>query len=114
LVGFSVFGDYAKPNPLSEPVEAVVRGDIDVAIVWGPVGGYFAKRSPVPLKVVLVSPEIDPPFLPMVFSITVGVRKGDEGLRDLLNRAIVRRWEEIQEILVSYGVPLLPLPKPSL
>jgi ABC-type amino acid transport substrate-binding protein len=50
----------------------------------------------------------------MVFSITVGVRKGDEGLRDLLNRAIVRRWEEIQEILVSYGVPLLPLPKPSL
>jgi mxaJ protein len=114
LVGFSVFGDYAKPNPLSEPVEAVVRGDIDVAIVWGPVGGYFAKRSPVPLKVVLVSPEIDPPFLPMVFSITVGVRKGDEGLRDLLNRAIVRRWEEIQEILAFYGVPLLPLPKPSL
>ena len=109
-VGFTP--DYSKPNPLSPIVEAVAERTVDVAIVWGPVAGYFAKQQPIRLKLVPVTPEIDLPFMPMVFPISIGVRPGDEALRDELNAALARRWDEIQAILEEYGVPLLPLPKP--
>jgi mxaJ protein len=114
LVGFSIFGDYSKPNPLSSIVEAVAEGEIDVAVVWGPVAGYFAKEQAVELELVPVLPQIELPFLPMVFSISIGLRRGDEDFRDLLHQAFARRWEEIQAVLREYGVPLEPLPKPML
>jgi mxaJ protein len=109
-VGFTP--DYSNPSPLSSIVEAVAEGKVDVAIVWGPVAGYFAKQQPIRLELVPVTPEIDLPFMPMVFPISIGVRPGDEALRDELNVALARRWDEIQAILEAYGVPLLPLSKP--
>ena len=110
-VGF--IPDYREPNPLSPLVEAVAEGEVDVAIVWGPVAGYFATRQPVELELVPVTPAIDLPFISMVFSIAIGVRPGDEALRDELNRVLARRWDEIQSILEEYGVPLLPIPRPT-
>jgi quinoprotein dehydrogenase-associated probable ABC transporter substrate-binding protein len=93
-------------------VEAVAKGEVDVAILWGPVAGYFAKQQPVKLKVVPISPEFEPPALSMVYPLTLGVRPGDEVLRDQLNMAIAQEWERIQAILEDYGVPLVPLPRP--
>jgi quinoprotein dehydrogenase-associated probable ABC transporter substrate-binding protein len=93
-------------------VEAVARGEVDVAILWGPVAGYFAKQQPVKLKVVPISPEFEPPALSMVYPVTIGVRAGDEAFRDRLNIAIARRWEQIQAILEEYRVPQVPLPAP--
>lgn len=112
--GYPVFGDYSQPAPLSRLVEAVATGEVDVTVVWGPIAGYFAKEQNVDLTLMPVSPAIDLPFLPMVFSISMGLRQGDEDLRDLLNRAIARRWDDIQAVLQHYGVPLEPLPKPTL
>ena len=43
--GYSIYGDYAKPNPPARIVEAVASGEIDVAVVWGPLAGYFAPRQ---------------------------------------------------------------------
>ena len=114
FVGYSIFGDYSRPEPLRPIVDAVVAGEVDVAVVWGPVAGYFAKSAPEPLKLVPVTPQIEPPFLPMVFSISAGVRQGDEDFADLLDRAFVARWDEVQAVLESYGVPVLPVPKPTL
>jgi hypothetical protein len=34
--------------PPSFLVDDLVKGDLDVAIVWGPIGGYFAKNAPIP------------------------------------------------------------------
>lgn len=73
--GYSVYGDYRDEAPAAAIVDAVARGDIDVAVVWGPIGGYFASREPVPLTVSLVTPQSDGPRLPMVFDINMGVRK---------------------------------------
>src|SRR4051794_16790009 len=50
LIGYPVYGDYSVPNPPARIVEAVARGDIDVAVVWGPLAGYFAARQAVPLE----------------------------------------------------------------
>lgn len=103
--GYSVYGDYRQPNPPARIIDAVARGDVDVAIAWGPMAGYFARREPVVLDITPVSPQIDLPFLPFVFDISMGVRRGDDSLRNELNTIIARRRSEIDGILARYNVP---------
>lgn len=105
VVGFSVFGDYRDPNPPAQLIDAVARGDIDVAVAWGPLAGYFAARQNEPLVLVPVSPEIDLPFLPQVFDIAIGVRHGEFELRDRLDEVLERRAADIDALLDTYGVP---------
>ena len=105
VVGYSVYGDYATPNPPARIVEAVAKGEVDVAVVWGPLAGYFAPRQRVTLALAPVTPEIDLPFLPFVFDIAVGVRRGDDSLRTAIDRVLVRRRGEIRRLLDEYGVP---------
>jgi len=103
--GYSVYGDYRQPNPPARVIDAVANGDVDVAVAWGPLAGYFAQHEAAPLEITPVSPQIDLPFLPFVFDISMGVRRGDDALRDELNAVILRRKTEIDRILDEYGVP---------
>jgi len=105
VVGFTLYGDYARPNPPARIVDAVARGEVDVAVVWGPLAGYFAARSPAPLRIAPVTPSVDRPFLPFVFDICVGVRRGVEDLRDAIDAVLERRRPEIQKLLDEYRVP---------
>jgi len=104
LKGYTVYGDYSRPNPPAAIVDAVADGEVDLAIVWGPLAGWFAKRAKAPLRIVPVRPQIDPPFLPFVYDISMGTRRGDT-LTTRLNDVIVRRRAEIERILDDYGVP---------
>ncbi len=103
--GFLVYGDYRDANPAASIMDAVAEGDIDVAIVWGPLAGYFARRERVPLRVRLVTPEIDGPRLYMSFDINMGVRRDDTALRDEINGALIRLKPQIDAILAGFGVP---------
>jgi mxaJ protein len=103
--GYTLYGDYSQSNPPARIVDAVAKRDIDLAIVWGPLAGYFAKQSRVPLEVVPVSPQIDQPFLPFVFDISMGVRRDDQELRDQLEQAMEKRRADIDRILADYRVP---------
>jgi mxaJ protein len=105
VVGFTVYGDYRDRAPQRRIVDAVANGDIDVAIVWGPTAGYFIGKSRTPLIAVPVSPQIDLPFLPFVFDISVGVRRGDDALKDRIEGVLRKRRSDIDKILESYGVP---------
>ena len=109
VVGYSIYGDYSRPNPPADLIAALVKDDVDVAIAWGPLAAYFARQSPVALDVVAVSPQIDLPFLPFVFDISMAVRRGDDSLRAHLDAVLGRRRADIRHLLESYGVPLLPL-----
>jgi mxaJ protein len=103
--GYSVYADYAQPNPPARIIDAVAAGEIDVAVAWGPLASYFAKRSPVPLAISLVANQTDEPSLPMAFDVSIGVRKKNTALRDELNAALRRHHDEIQSILDAYDVP---------
>jgi mxaJ protein len=105
--GYMLYGDYSKPNPPAEIVRAVAKGDIDVAVVWGPLAGYFAARSKVPLRVQRVSPEIDSVQYPMTFQIAMGVRRDNVALRDQLNSLLAQDTSKINALLQSYHVPQL-------
>jgi mxaJ protein len=105
--GFMVQGDYAQPNPPARIVEAVAAAEIDVAIVWGPLAGYFAPRQTVGLSVTPVIPVVDGPRLPMAFDIAIGVRREDRAFRNELNEVIRSHRAEIDALLAAYGVPRL-------
>jgi mxaJ protein len=108
--GYSIYGDYAQPNPPMRLVEAVVRGEIDVAIVWGPFAGW-ARQNGAPITITPVSPQVDVPFLPFVYDIAVGVRRGDDSLKVRLESVLDRRRPEVRALLRRYGVPLVETPR---
>ncbi len=97
---------------LARIIEDVAAGEIEVGIAFGPTVGYFAAQQSVPLVISPVTPIFEPPFRPMFINIAVGVRQGDESLRDLLDIAIAKQWDEINAILQDYHVPTMPLQRP--
>jgi mxaJ protein len=103
--GYMLAGDYARPNPPARLIEAVVKGDIDIAIAWGPLAGYFAKDPKVALRLVPVSPAIDLPFLPEVYDISMAVRRSDKNLKAELDAVLEREHPAIAALLSDYGVP---------
>jgi mxaJ protein len=111
IVGYSVYGDYREDNPPARIMDGVIGGEVDVAVVWGPLAGYFAKRSAVPLRLTPVSPALEPPGMRFAFGIAMGVKKGEPGLRDELNDVLARRRPEIDRILDDYGVPRVAAPE---
>ena len=111
--GYMVYGDYRDRTPQSAIVDAVVARDIDVAIAWGPTAGYFAANSGVPMSVAAVTPWLDGPQLPMVFDVSMAVRKDDPALRRELDRAITRNRARIDAILAAFHVPVIATETPA-
>src|SRR6185503_15877172 len=110
-IGVQIIGDDQSNAPPAHAltrrniIDTVEKGDIDLAIVWGPLAGYFAKQSHAPMQVVPVTPQIDQPFLPFVFDISMGVRRGDQQLKDQLEQLLEQRRADIDRILEDYRVP---------
>ena len=104
VVGFSLFGSYGELNPTRKIIDAIADGAVDVAIVWGPFAGYFAKSANAPLDVAAVSP---PMYfgVPFAYDISIAVRKGDERLRTQLDAVLAAESKTIHQLLLDYGVP---------
>ncbi len=96
--------------PPSYLVDDLLKGEIDVAVVWGPIGGYFAKQSKEPLEVVLI-PEYENENVKgkEFWNISLGVRKGDKDRLALIQGALDRNQDKINQILDEYGVPHVPV-----
>jgi mxaJ protein len=103
--GYMIYGDYAQPTPAAGVVEAVDRGEVDAAVVWGPLAGFYAARAAHPLTLAPVRPWLDGPQWPMVFDISMGVRREDGKLKAELDRFLERRRPEIDALLAAYHVP---------
>ena len=105
----------AKPYPLmvdtrlDSSAEAMIAdlgsGQIDVAILWGPMAGFYAKKSNPPLHVTPLVKEKSGPRL--AFRIGMGVRGADQNWKRQLNRMIQENQPAINKILIDFGVPLL-------
>jgi quinoprotein dehydrogenase-associated probable ABC transporter substrate-binding protein len=96
-------------DPRQYPGEIIERdlasGAIDVAIVWGPIAGYFAKRVKSPrLNVVLLKSE---PGVQFDYQMAMGVRYGEREWKQQVEALIQSNQAEIQAILQEFGVPLV-------
>lgn len=105
--GYSVLGDYSNPNPPSRIIDAVAKGEVDVAVAWGPLAGYFARREGQPLAVTPVAAQFDTSALPMAFNVSMALRLDEGVLRKRVEDAIARRKSDIDQVLADYGVPRL-------
>jgi mxaJ protein len=107
LVGYTVYGDYRLPNPPARIVEAVENGEVDLAAVWGPIAGYFAQRSPVPLTLTPITEVTE--FNPLLFQfdISVGVRKDNHVLKSQIDAVLAQHRTQIIQLLRDYAVPLI-------
>jgi mxaJ protein len=111
--GYLVYGDYRERQPAAAIMRALLDREVDVAIVWGPLAGYWQRYSETPLRVSTVLPLIDEARLPMAFDISMGVRKDDVALRDNLNALLVDEAAGIKAILAEYGVVTLDQRSPA-
>jgi len=105
----------AKPYPLmidtrvdssaAAMIDDLNAGKIDAGILWGPMAGFYAKKSTPPLHVTPLVKETTGPRL--VYRIGMGVRAADQNWKRELNRLIKDNQGAINKILLDYGVPLL-------
>jgi quinoprotein dehydrogenase-associated probable ABC transporter substrate-binding protein len=97
--------DTRYDSPTHDMMDDLDKGEIDVALIWGPFGGYYATKAKTPTAVVPLVKEQGGPR--MVYRIVMGVRHSDQNWKRDLNKLISENQDEIQAILRSYGVPLL-------
>ena len=111
LVGFSTVyvGGMAHPDDI---VKAVADGSIDLAIVWGPIAGYYAKQLGANLALREL-PDDKASGIPFNFSMGMAIRRKDRALKDSLEKFIAARAPEIHNLLEQYGIPLQPLASDS-
>ena len=86
-------------------IAEIAAGALDAGILWGPVGGYYAQRADVPLKLVPLVKETAGPRT--IYGITMGVRPNDPQWKYRINKFIAANQGEINVILQSYNVPVL-------
>ncbi len=96
--------DYFAASRTPRLLQGVERGDVDVAIVWGPMAGFFAKTTGAGLELTPVSPQAEG-LIPFAFDISMAVRPGNTRLQAELNSMLHRRRTEIRRLLDQYGVP---------
>jgi mxaJ protein len=104
LVWFTTF--YDDEHHPGDIINAVAKGTVDIAVVWGPLGGYFAKHAPVPMDITLLPDSDAVTGKQFAFDQALGVRRSDRDLLSRLNDILDRRKPDIAKILDEYGVPI--------
>ena len=107
LTGYNTFfSDQARPEDI---IKGVANKDVDIAIAWGPLAGYFAKQSAVPLVLTPLPARDSLSDLPFQYNMGIAVRRRDKEFKDSLQAVLTRRRPEIDAILKQYNIPVLPI-----
>ncbi|NDV52714.1 MULTISPECIES: substrate-binding domain-containing protein [unclassified Salipiger] len=102
---YALVVDRRVESPASDMLDDLAAGEIDAAVLWGPIGGPLVKRDHPGLKVTPLINEAGAPKL--FYRITMGVRQGEKVWQRQLNSLIRRNQSEIDALLTEAGVPLL-------
>src|SRR5881398_2159214 len=113
IIGLIGFGNFLNPDPKADHpqdiIDAVAKDSIDVAIVWGPRPGYWAKRATVPLTLVALPDSDAASGMRFAFDFAMGVRRHDNERQAQLDSVLDRRHAEIVGVLQEFNVPLLEM-----
>ena len=101
---FPLMVDTRYDAPSKAMIDEIVSGAIDAGILWGPIGGYYAKHASTPLTVI---PLVHEHGATMDFRISMGVRHSDQDWKRTLNRLIAENQDGINKILIEYGIPIV-------
>lgn len=99
-------------DPAQYPGELLERelaaGRVDVAIVWGPIAGFFAKRVQQPRLTVV--PMKSEPGVRFDFAMAMGVRYGEREWKQQVESWLETDRANILAVLRDFGVPLVDEP----
>lgn len=114
IVGYSLWADplaEKKPkqnrNPQGQIIDDVANGKLDMALVWGPIAGYYAKKYGDKLELALTPHDSKLTDMPFDYQISMGVRKQDKQLAEKFDNLLLINKKNIDGILKSYKVPLI-------
>ena len=102
---YPLFIDTRADSSAQAMIDDLTKGEIDCGILWGPMAGYYASRTDPPLVVVPLTRETAGP--PMSFRIGMAVRPADQEWKRTLNKLILENQAEINQLLISYHIPIL-------
>ena len=102
---YALMVDTRNSSPVADMFADLASGNIDAALAWGPMAGYYATHSDKPIALAPLVHEKSGPR--MIYRITMGVRPTDSVWKHQLNDAIKEHQPEIDALLARYGVPLL-------
>jgi quinoprotein dehydrogenase-associated probable ABC transporter substrate-binding protein len=102
---YQLLVDTRYESATHQMIEDIVKGDIDMGLLWGPIAGYYIKRDKLPLAMTVLPNEPGQPR--MDYHIALGVRVNEPEWRRRINAAIQKDREQITATLQDYGVPLL-------
>ena len=106
VVPYQLVADTRVERPPVQALADVADGATDVAFVWGPIAGWYATANPEAGLVVV--PLVDEgPGVRMSYRVSMAVRYNETEWKRSVNRALDARADEIEAVLVEYGVPLL-------
>jgi quinoprotein dehydrogenase-associated probable ABC transporter substrate-binding protein len=105
IKSYALVVDTRYDSPSAQMMEDLDKGQIDVALMWGPLAGYYAHKAHTPMTLQPLVKDTGGP--PLVYRIAMGVRKSDQNWKRNLNKLIAQNRAEINAILRNYGVPLL-------
>jgi quinoprotein dehydrogenase-associated probable ABC transporter substrate-binding protein len=105
IKSYALVVDTRVDSATAQMMRDLDEGVIDVALIWGPLGGYYAQKAKAPIAVQPLVKESGGPKL--VYRIALGVRHSDQNWKRTLNKSLEENQAEIDGILRSYGVPLL-------
>jgi quinoprotein dehydrogenase-associated probable ABC transporter substrate-binding protein len=102
---YQLFVDTRYGTAAEQMIADLEKGDIDAALLWGPLAGFYAKEAEPDLVVVPLLAEQGGSR--MVYRITMGVRPSDQEWKRELNRVIAENQDAINGILLDFGIPIL-------
>lgn len=103
---YQLVADTRVERPAIQALDDLVEGLTDAVFLWGPIAGWYAKNHPDAGLVVV--PLIDEPKdVRMSFRVSMAMRYNETDWKRRVNRALAARAEEIEAVLMDYGVPLL-------
>lgn len=106
LIYFNIQPGGTQDNPgrvIIGETNSIASGDLDVVLIWGPIGSYYANESDLPLTFVPLNELTDR----YVFSFSAGVRRGDKRWLEVVDAILEKRKDDIQAILAEYHLPSL-------
>ena len=102
---YDLFVDTRVQTPGKDMIEDLAKKQIDVALLWGPIAGFYAGQHGDELKITPLVNE--PKSTRMEFYITMAVRPGESKWKNDINDLIRANKDAIDKILSDYHIPLL-------
>jgi len=110
LIGQARFYAAQSGDPTEHPANIIERdlakGDIDVAMVWGPVAGFLATRHQNGEQWLAIPFRPDP-AIHYDYEMAMGVRFGEKEWQATLDKWIASHHDDIRAVLMTFRVPLL-------